>query len=496
MTRRRSAWLVPSGLFILAALVRLPWLDARPLHHDEGSNVIFLLRLLREGVYRYDPTNYHGPLYYYLTALPLLLGGLSVPMLRLVTALLGSAMAPMAWALRRPMGDRAGAAAGALLAASPSLVYYARDSIHETILVFFTLLLVIAGARAAATGKLAWAILAGAAAGCMIATKETAWLSFGALGAGWLLAGGPRAARLRPAAVLAASVAALLVAAAFYSSFFTDTSGLAGLGRAFAPWARRAFDAEGHGKPPWYFPMLLAGEEPVLALAAIAGGFAAWRRRSTFGRFLLGWAAATVVMYSVFTYKTPWLVLNMVLPLALLGGAGWEAAAGALVTWKWRRPVRLLAAGLLGLALTRAVTLSFLRYDEDGASPLIYVQTRRDVRLLASRIDGYARRHPDGRRVRIEILAHDYLPLNWYLRDYENTAYYAALIDAPCGDVVIARAEDAEDVSARLGRGYRREIYDLRPGVRLALFLKSLGSSPSPGHCQLPDAAIESSPEM
>ncbi len=484
MMPRRRAWLVPLGLFLAAAVVRLPDLGARPLHHDEGSNVIFLLRLLREGTYGYDPTNYHGPLYYYLTAVPLLLGGLSAPMLRLVTALLGSAMAPLVWALRDRLGNVGAAAAGALIAVSPSLVYYARDSIHETILVFFTLLLVVAllaleraAARAAATGGIGWAILAGAAAGCMIATKETAWLTFAALGAGWLLAGRPRAARVRSVAAAAACGTALLIAAALYTSCFTDASGLAGPWRALAPWARRAFEAEGHGKPWWYFAMLLGREEPLLALAAIGGGLLAWRRRSPFGRFLLGWAVTTLVTYSAFRYKTPWLVLNPILPLALLGGWAWETAAGALPAPRWRRPAMFAAAGLLGVTLTRAVTLSFVLHEEDGASPLIYVQTRRDVLLLSGRIDGYARRHPDGRRVRIEILSPDYLPLNWYLRDYENVAYYATLIDAPRGDVVIARAEDADRLSSRLGRAYRREIYDLRPGVRLALFLKTLASS-------------------
>jgi len=472
----RRSWLAGVGLLLLAALLRLPWLGLRPLHHDEGSNVIFLLRLLHEGVYRYDPTNYHGPLYYYLTALPLLMAGLSAPMLRLVPAVLGSAMAPMALTLKRPMGERAGIAAGLLIATSPSFVYYARDSIHETILVFLTLLLVIAGARAAAAGSLAWAGLAGVAAGSMIATKETAWLSFAALGAGWLLAGGPRAGSLRPAAALAACAAALLIAAALYSSFFTEPGGLSGPWRALAPWARRSFLPEGHGKPWWYFPALLGREEPAIALAAIGGGVVAWRRGPGFGRFLLGWAAASLFTYSLFPYKTPWLVLNMVLPLALLGGLGWEAATAGLAASTWRRSLTILATGLIVLASTRAVTLAYVLYDEDGASPLVYVQTRRDILLLAGRIDGYARRHPDGRGVRIEILSPDYLPLNWYLRDYPNAAYYGTLIDAPHGDVVIARAEDAEEVSTRLDRGYRREFYDLRPGVRLALFLRSLGS--------------------
>ena len=59
-----------AGLSILfvAALLRLYDLNLVPLHHDEGVNGNFLVRLVREGVYHYDPANYHGPTVYYFSA--------------------------------------------------------------------------------------------------------------------------------------------------------------------------------------------------------------------------------------------------------------------------------------------------------------------------------------------------------------------------------------------------------------------------------------------
>jgi len=43
-----------------------------PLHHDEGVNGNFLVRLVREGAYNYDPANYHGPtLYYFAAVMPI-----------------------------------------------------------------------------------------------------------------------------------------------------------------------------------------------------------------------------------------------------------------------------------------------------------------------------------------------------------------------------------------------------------------------------------------
>src|SRR5574341_2414585 len=99
--RRAAPWL----LLGMAAVLRLPQLGLRPLHHDEGTNVIFLMRLLREGAYRYDPSNYHGPLLYFVSVVPFLLFETTTVTLRIVPAILGTLMAPLAWLLRREMGD-------------------------------------------------------------------------------------------------------------------------------------------------------------------------------------------------------------------------------------------------------------------------------------------------------------------------------------------------------------------------------------------------------
>ena len=45
----------------VASFVRFFWLEIKPLHHDEGVNGYFLTSLFRNGEYKYDPANYHGP---------------------------------------------------------------------------------------------------------------------------------------------------------------------------------------------------------------------------------------------------------------------------------------------------------------------------------------------------------------------------------------------------------------------------------------------------
>jgi uncharacterized protein (TIGR03663 family) len=486
---------VPWLLLGLAAALRLSRLDVRPLHHDEGTNVIFLLRLMREGTYEYDPSNYHGPLLYFLSVVPFLLFGTSTVTLRIVPALLGTLMAPLPWLLRRDLGRAGAIAAGVLLAVSPSMVYYSRDNIHEIYLVFLTLALVTAALRGAASGRIAPFALAGMAAGGMVATKETAGLTFLALAAGLALSRGAGLSRPRRAAALTSLGVACLVAVALYSDLFTDFNGLRRSLDAIRLWGARGLHADGHAKPWWYFVGILRREEPAILTAGLAGAALALWRRDRFGMFLAGWAGAILLAYSSIPYKTPWLILNSVLPLALLGGWAVQAFADGRPTAADARPagrarwlvIVLLAAGAL-LSARRAYEVSFARYDDDRASQLVYVQTRRDVRRLVSRIEEFASRRPEGRGVSIEILSPDYLPLNWYLRDFTAVGYFGTVIDSPGAPIVIARADSADRVAGLLGPGYTQATYPLRPGVDLVLFLQErpaetrpAGGPPAPG---------------
>jgi predicted membrane-bound mannosyltransferase len=61
-------WLASCVLITtMATALRFLLLPLKPLHHDEGVNGWFLTNLFREGEYKYDPANYHGPTLYYIS---------------------------------------------------------------------------------------------------------------------------------------------------------------------------------------------------------------------------------------------------------------------------------------------------------------------------------------------------------------------------------------------------------------------------------------------
>src|SRR6266568_328338 len=56
-------WLIASiTILIVGAILRLYNLALVPLHHDEGVNGNFLIPLVRNGTYQYNPENYHDPI--------------------------------------------------------------------------------------------------------------------------------------------------------------------------------------------------------------------------------------------------------------------------------------------------------------------------------------------------------------------------------------------------------------------------------------------------
>ena len=55
---------------IVALALRLPRLQQRPMHGDEAVHASKFGELLEEGVYAYDPDEYHGPTLNYLTLIP------------------------------------------------------------------------------------------------------------------------------------------------------------------------------------------------------------------------------------------------------------------------------------------------------------------------------------------------------------------------------------------------------------------------------------------
>ena len=446
---------------VLGLLLRVLWPEIRPVHHDESVNWYFISGVLRKGWYDYDPGNYHGPLFFYLSAWarPLLGDGLWV--LRLPTMLLSAAMVPMPWALRARIGPRAASLSAWMIALSPSLIFFGRDAIHETTLAAASLGAVVFALRWLDAPDRSNALWLGLCLGAMASTKETfaitagAWCVGGALA--WLAGGRMPWPDRRSLGSVALGFALLCVP--LYAGFGFHMEGLVEAFQAFVHWGDRGLEGAGHDAPWWRWPQWLGLADGAIALLAAVGLAAAVLRRDPWAVFVTGWLFATVAVYSFVPYKTPWCILQGALPLALL--AGWGSA------WLDRRRGGRAAVILLAFSAgARAVDFSFVRPEDPGA-PLVYVQTRQELVDTMDVVRAVLEAEPDATLVSYQDSRY---PMNWLL-DRPGLEDAGDLPDVLAGDVVITSPVDRPSVEELLPGPYLRRSSLFRQGLRLDVWI-------------------------
>lgn len=137
-------WLLSCALVAIVALVsRFYDLGLKPFHHDEGVNGFFLTSLFRDGTYKYDPANYHGPTLYYISLAFSKVFGLETVSVRASVAIFGVLMVVLTFFLHKYIGKIGSLVAALFLALSPGMVFISRYFIHEIFFVFLSLAIVV-----------------------------------------------------------------------------------------------------------------------------------------------------------------------------------------------------------------------------------------------------------------------------------------------------------------------------------------------------------------
>jgi uncharacterized protein (TIGR03663 family) len=496
VNQARSQALAFLALAVLAGALRFPALGARPMHADEAVHADKLGTLLEGGGYAYDPVDYHGPTLPYLSLAAARLQGarryveLDEATLRSVPAAVGTLLVAAHALGRSTLGVEAAAFAALLAAVSPAMVFFSRYYIHEMLLVassFGALVAVCAYLRRPRAGM---ALAAGACAGFMLATKETAVIALASLLAGVAAAVLPartgrgrrpeaeRPPRRHPGRDAAlALAAAAAVAALSFSSFLTRPAGLGDAVRAAGLYVERATTTSPHVHPWHYYLGLVAplpgspvsAEALIVALAGF-GGVAAFSSRTAPGadprslRLLVVYTLAMAAAYSAIPYKTPWCLLGFLHGAVLLAGVG---AAWLLARVERLAPRTLVAASLalVALLLGRQAVAASGELAADPRNPYVYGHTSRDVFAIVERLERLADAHPAGRAMPLQVVSRDNVwPLPWYLRRFTRVEWWTGVSDAaPLARVVVA----TPDVEAALVR----RIYDVPPPGERELFV-------------------------
>ncbi|RKY10350.1 MAG: hypothetical protein DRP65_06770 [Planctomycetota bacterium] len=482
-----KCWVVFVLVAAAALAIRLPRLTARPMHGDEAVNAVKFGQLLEEGFYRYDPHEYHGPTLNYFTLIAAWLGSaeklaqVGEFTLRIVPVFFGVLLVLMLLLLVDGLGKWTVIFAAALTAVSPAMVFYSRYYIHETLLVCFTFGVIVSGYRYAQTKCLTWAILTGLFTGLAYTTKETCIIAFASMVLAVLLTlivfrrprhngGGEPAVNIRH--IIAAAATAIIISVLFYSSFFTNSSGVLDSVRAYGTYLNRATQDPLHIHPWYYYLKMLiysrygAGpvwSEGLIIVLAGTGFVVAMKAKSSQNnnvqllRFFAFYTLVSTVIYSAIGYKTPWSMLTFLhgmIVLAAIGATGLIQLCPNLLS---RRVLGLIF--IFGLFhLTWQAYQANYTFSSDQRNPYVYAHTTNDIFQITERVEQIAQVHPDRYSMHIEVICpnNDYWPLPWYLRRFNRVGWYSKVDDsAPIAPLIIA----SPAVEAALGR----KIYEVAP---------------------------------
>jgi uncharacterized protein (TIGR03663 family) len=478
-----SAMVVEGAILLLAALLRLWGLDIKPAHFDEGINGWFVDQMRANGFYRYDPENYHGPLYFYILFVFLTLGGRNLWALRLPAVIASLASVWVALRFERFFG-RTTARLGALaLAVSPAAVFYGRYAIHESCVVLALMIMTLGLLglwRGVGRWDLAFVFAGGTA---LLLLKETAMIHLVCFGlAGLCLMLWQKLVPSMPAQTLAAgrwngrdallfSIISLAALVFFYSGTFLNWQGVADFFRAFGKWFHTGVGAGGHEKTDyqfgsfglvnWYWVALMVRYEWPALLGLIVAVRLAWPAPPML-RYLAIYGLGVLAAYSIVPYKTPWCIISILWPFALLFGAG-VAEFRKKLPWA---VVPLFALIALVGSLVVCIRLNF-RHCTDPEEPYVYVQTQPGIAVITEPLLGMAERDPRNHELSGMILLESYYPLPWILGDFSKIGYYEKdkELDKLDADFVTALSSREREMEQKLTGPYLKRRYLLRDSM-------------------------------
>ncbi len=625
----RGPWWEPAAycaLVVAAAAMRLWDLGSRALHHDESLHAQYAWNLYTGEGFRHDPMM-HGPFQMEAIAGVFFALGDSDYTARLVSAAAGTALVALPFFFRARLGRLGALFASAMLAFSPTLLYFSRFARNDIIMAVWALGLVVSMWRYLDEGKPRYLYAASVFLALAFTTKETAYLLVAVLGmylavvvavrnwpavmrgvtaaevsppeamaraatkawsnvrgmltlsgvsretgflvllvtlslplwsamvgilqetpllswSGLTLASpvggpGPIGAPARGGTVIAVFVAVAMTGLAvaggvkwdrahwwrcalifwaiwlaLQTTFFTHWGGAgSGLWQSLGYWIAQQDVAR--GGQPWYYYLVIAPvyEHLPLVLAAAGGVFYA-RRKDRFGMFLAFWAGASFALYSFAGEKMPWLLVNLALPMIVLGGkflgdvvkmVRWRHAP-ALIALAWVPVFAVVAWGLAyvqfdlgrtsdavmlglllaafsaavglgawlarrlgaaGFAAPAAVSLSVLLLAvgvragwvlsyENGDSPVelaVYTQTSPDIPGLVRHLEATVE-DEEAVAVAVDQTRGFAWPWRWYFRDYAAVRYVAydgaAEVGRPDAQLLLVHSQNKEKVDAAL----------------------------------------------
>ena len=489
--------LILAFIVLAAFIVRIWSLEMKPPHFDEGINGHFVMQMWKDGFYRYDPTNFHGPLYFYFLQMSEVIFGRGIFGFRFVT-LLFSVGTVLVVGLHKRFFGNAALWAAAMLAFGPASVFYARYAIHEWLFILLQVIFVY-GFYLYREEKSRLAVT------CMVAgflgtfaVKETFFVFFGT----WLIAiyverftnrlwpadkpvaSSQKLSRkerkalekeqvvstsapldpARKADFFAITAIGVMIVLALFSGFFVHMEGILDMFRAFMFWTKTGTAASGHEKPfVYWIELLWRYEWP--GLLALALSPIIYFNVSRPARVMVVTSFGTWLAYSLIPYKTPWLILNILWPLAFTLGFAVEVAK----KFAEKFAIKPLAAAMqivilftLATAAQIMLRLNFVDFVNPKEA-YVYVQSTMQFKNAMDWINARVKQRPEDLNMKLLVLNKDTWPMPWLLGGFPNLNWGKPEdADLTNASVILIDASMRETLEKRLTGKYWVQPFHIR----------------------------------
>lgn len=234
--------------------------------------------------------------------------------------------------------------------------------------------------------------------------------------------------------------------------------------RGFLPWTDRGIEGAGHEKPFYYYTLLLLRYEWPIFILSLFGLFYSYRSKDIFSLNISLLFLLNFIIYSLIPYKTPWLIINITVPMCLLAAIGLKNIKFNELKKNFKTLFFILI--LIGFAylLYFSINLNFIKpWQSDNK--FAYVHTDKNILGMVEMIN---KNYKDTSG--ILMVSDEYWPLPFYLHGKNvsySQDYNITEDDFQSYDIFIVRDEYFDE--SKFSSEYDFERYTLRDKVNLTL---------------------------
>lgn len=466
----------------------------------------YFKHLIKNNTYRYDPV-YHGPFLYYVGDFVFNLAGEhSVFLLRLPVVITSVLSILFLFLYRKYIGKYGFLLSVILVTTSPGLIYYSNLANYENYIAIYNILgvgLLLLGIYK----RSPWILFSSGVVLLVLMTiKETALLAWFCIVMAAILTYIVIYIKERPSVLLRnvedivietlkgsynnvilryifPFILTFIVGGAIFTILYSSFGGHPqGVHDGLTSWMywKHTGGSSGHIKPfAYYTDLVLKYDFFIVFMFCIGATITLFTTRNKYQLFLVFWAFILWFTYSCIPYKTPWLIINFLIPFTIVAGIGWNILIEIFNKEIYKLAIIMLFAVMSINAIFIAFDVKWFNLTDEN-NELTYVHTYQEfgkemtaIYLLSNFVD-------DKYRIRIAVSAPEYWPIPAYLFDYKNIGYFGGVrgrnVDVNA-DIIVNDKRDNAELREYLFESDVNDYFKLRdfkqrPGVDHTIFVK------------------------